>query len=79
MMMWTLCVLALVAGAAAEMPLPFTRELKYQNPVMTGNDVIIYQNLIIRDDAVTEFESTGAYDKTTGEMMICNACIYNIY
>lgn len=60
----TLCLL--VVGSLADMPLPFTRDLEYVSPEMTGNDVIIYQNLIIRDDAVTTFESTGVYDKATG-------------
>jgi hypothetical protein len=61
----TLCLLAV--GSLADMPLPFTRELDFETPQMTGNDVIIYQNLIVRDAAVASFESTGAFDKNTGE------------
>ena len=64
-----LCIVSfvLLAGVMADMPLPFTRELKYESPAMTGNDVIIYQNLIVRDDAVAFFESNGVYDEVTGE------------
>jgi hypothetical protein len=68
-MIATLTFCLLVLGTLAEMPLPFTRELKYQSPEMTGNDVIIYQNLIIRDAAVTTFASTGIFDKNTGNNM----------
>lgn len=66
-MLFAVSFCLLVAGSLADMPLPFTRELEYETPTqMSGSDVTIYQNLIVRDDAVTAFESTGVYDKTTG-------------
>lgn len=40
------------AIADSNMPAPFTRELKVTSPMMSGNDVTIAQNLLIRDDAV---------------------------
>lgn len=54
--------LALVGRIWAEMPLPFTRELFVSSPVMTGNDVLIAQTLLLRDDAVDKsFVATGNY------------------
>jgi hypothetical protein len=61
----SLCLM--VVGSLAEMPLPFTRELELESPQMSGNDVIIYQNLIVRDSAVASIESTGSFDKATGK------------
>lgn len=69
MIFTTTCLLVLVVGSLADMPLPFTRELEYSTPHLQGNDVTIYQNLIVRDDAVTSFASTGAFDKATGDRL----------
>lgn len=46
--------LALLAAVsfASDMPLPFTRELSNQSPMLFGEDVSIAQNLLIRDSAV---------------------------
>jgi hypothetical protein len=43
------------------MPLPFTRELYLASQQMSGNDVIIFQNLILRSPAVTQFEPNGIF------------------
>lgn len=53
----TLCV--------ADMPLPWTRELKLVDPVMSGNDVLIAQNLLLRESAVESFPVTGNFDEAT--------------
>eukprot|EP01040_Poterioochromonas_malhamensis_P004707 gene4707-5043_t len=48
-------LLSLIASLAcifASMPPPFTRELKVTSPYQTGNDVLIAQTLLKRDDAV---------------------------
>jgi len=55
-----LALAAYVMGSS--MPLPFTRELKVTSPMMSGNDVIIAQNLLKRDDAVDSMLSCdGVY------------------
>jgi peptidoglycan hydrolase-like protein with peptidoglycan-binding domain len=64
MFLWALSVfsLALWGLAQAGMPLPFTRELYVTSPVMTGNDVLIAQTLLQRDDAVDKsFVASGKY------------------
>ncbi len=43
------------------MPAPWTRELSLTNPPMSGNDVIIAQNLLLRDAAVTSFKADGIF------------------
>jgi peptidoglycan hydrolase-like protein with peptidoglycan-binding domain len=53
-------LLAAVASAAS-MPLPFTRVLKLASPYLTGNDVIIAQNLLIRDNAVSPISTDGVF------------------
>merc|ERR1711879_1112466 len=59
-------LLALVALAhgADDMPPPFTRVLSLQNPPMTGNDVVILQNLIGRSPFVS-INVTDEYDSQT--------------
>jgi hypothetical protein len=48
------------------MPLPFTRELRMSDSVMRGNDVIIAQTLLNRNNAVTpSVPITGNYDLAT--------------
>jgi len=42
----------LCTAMCAEMPLPFTRELVVSSPMMSGSDVTIAQNLLIRDSSV---------------------------
>ena len=53
-------VLALVAYSCT-MPQPFTRVLNVSSPLMNGNDVIIAQNLLKRDDAVNSLACDGVY------------------
>jgi hypothetical protein len=48
----------------SQMPLPFTRQLVLQDPPMTGSDVTIFQNLVIRDSAVVDGGKSGVYDET---------------
>jgi len=45
-----LCSILFVYGSFAQMPLPWTRELKLTNPVMTGNDILIASTLMSRCD-----------------------------
>jgi peptidoglycan hydrolase-like protein with peptidoglycan-binding domain len=47
-----IAVVLTVAVVFASMPSPFTRQLKLTSPYMTGNDVLICQTLIKRDNAV---------------------------
>lgn len=47
------------------MPLPWSRELYLTTPEMTGNDVIIAQNLLIRDAAVKTFKADGVFGDET--------------
>lgn len=48
--------------AASEMPLPFNRELVVETPMMSGDDVIIAQNLLIRDSSVqATLDTDGVY------------------
>ncbi len=58
-------VLAEKYGAAA-MPLPFYRELMVTSPALTGNDVIILQNLLQRSIAIKP-KITSEYDEQTEE------------
>lgn len=61
-----LVALCVVAHCVAEsMPLPWTRILSATNPPMTGNDVYIAQNLLVRDSSVTNLVINGQYDKDT--------------
>jgi len=47
------------------MPLPWSRVLTAADPPMTGNDVFIAQNLLVRDSAVSNLVVNGLYDKDT--------------
>ena len=48
------------------MPLPFTRILEFEDPQMTGNDVFILQNLIIRSpDVVPKLYADSVFGKET--------------
>lgn len=47
-----LFMLATALAVLADMPPPFTRELLYTDPMMTGDDVTILQTLLKRDKAV---------------------------
>ncbi len=47
------------------MPLPWTRELSLSSPPLTGNDVIIFQNLILRSSFVTPFTPSGTFDESS--------------
>ena len=49
------------AFAAAEMPLPFTRELAITQPLTTGSDVFIACSLLCRDDLVSLDSSKCTY------------------
>lgn len=40
------------SASSSTMPLPFSRELYLTTPYLSGNDVIIAQNLLARDDSV---------------------------
>jgi hypothetical protein len=60
-----LILMTFAVVCAETMPLPFTRELALTSPLMTGNDVIIFQNLIIRDASVSAAgagTAVGTYD-----------------
>ena len=57
-----------ILGLAAEMPLPWSRELELEDPPIHGNDVVITQNLLNRA-AIANGENTifvdGIYGETT--------------
>ncbi|CAE7473541.1 unnamed protein product [Symbiodinium microadriaticum] len=55
------CFMLFFNGISAAMPSPFTRELYVTNPAMSGNDVIIFQNMIMRDNAVGTLSTDGVY------------------
>jgi hypothetical protein len=61
----TIFLIGFMGFVAATMPAPFTRELKVTNPYMTGNDVIIAQNLLTRDPANVKFSPNGIYDEAS--------------
>ena len=61
-----LCFVVAVWGDS--MPLPWTRELQVESPLMNGSDVIIAQNLLIRDDAVdSSLTCDGIYGSLSAE------------
>ncbi|XP_065070982.1 uncharacterized protein LOC135695733 [Rhopilema esculentum] len=51
----------------SEMPGPFTRELSLQNPLQTGKDVIILQNLLKRHQTTKDINISSHYDIATAE------------
>jgi len=60
-----ICLIFMVKALVtlAQMPSPFTRELKQTNPPMTGNDVLIAQTLLLRDNHVDpKFVASGKYE-----------------
>lgn len=65
-----LLVLILVIFAAVladTYPTPFYRDLTLTTPPLSGSDVVISQNLLIRDSAVESLELTGLYDEETAK------------
>ena len=67
-MLSIITLFTVVATALAAMPLPFTRELELTSPFMSGNDVIIAQNLLIRDNAVdSHLDCDGTYGSLSAE------------
>jgi len=59
------------ASADADMPKPFTRELYYSTPELTGNDVIIVQNLLNRDSNVNpKLVTDGTFSPLTSTATI---------
>eukprot|EP00112_Aurelia_sp_Birch-Aquarium-sp1_P025520 Seg852.3 transcript_id=Seg852.3/GoldUCD/mRNA.D3Y31 product="hypothetical protein" protein_id=Seg852.3/GoldUCD/D3Y31 len=55
--------------ANSKMPLPFTRELRLQDPLQSGKDVIILQNLLKRFPETKHLKITSQYDVETAEMV----------
>ncbi|CAB4014592.1 partial [Paramuricea clavata] len=50
------------------MPAPFTRVLYISTPLLSGKDVVILQNLLIRSyNVTTAVAATGLYDKQTAQ------------
>lgn len=47
--------------------LPFTRTLKFTEPLMGGKDVVILQNLLRRYRQITSLKASGFYDDATRE------------
>lgn len=54
-------------SSSSTMPLPFTRELYLTSPMMKGNDVLIAQTLLIRDEAVNPITTDGYYGNDSTE------------
>ncbi len=61
-----LCTAVLVWGAATDMPPPFTRTLVVQQPPLTGQDVLILQNLLNNPPSSASLSVDGAYGPATG-------------
>lgn len=63
--LYLLAAIAVVCGGEA-MPRPFSRLLEPTEPPMEGGDVVIAQNLLSRDAAVSKaFTVSGVYDSAT--------------
>jgi hypothetical protein len=56
---------SLAGNVFGAMPSPWTRELYLTSPAMTGNDVIIAQNLMLRSPSVTAFEPNGVFEESS--------------
>jgi len=56
-------LVVVLALANAQMPCPFYRELSVQDPVLSGSDIYILQNLLRR--AMSTVPITGNYDSKT--------------
>jgi peptidoglycan hydrolase-like protein with peptidoglycan-binding domain len=66
-LLFSVIFLILPQWAVSDMPLPFTRELSLQSPPMEGDDVTIFQNLVVRDAAVKSSGAAGVYDETAAQ------------
>jgi hypothetical protein len=66
-MMRSLVLAIFVAGALGiDFPVPpFNRLLKLQDPPLTGSDVVIMQNFLLRSRFVKTFPMTGIFDAAT--------------
>merc|ERR1719487_2167320 len=61
-------VLVMLGLCEAAMPSPFYRKLFVDDPVMTGNDVLIAQTLLKRDAAVDpSFVATGRFEEDSAK------------
>jgi len=77
---WVVAVtlLALVRGQDSDMPPPFYRVLQYTIPMMTGQDVFIMQNLLLRSPYVAKFQMGnnmtgvvyGVFDSPTANLLL---------
>lgn len=70
--MWAVIALtflvAFIAQVSADtMPPPFTRSLKLSDPYMSGNDVLIAQNLLKREPEIKSIPTNGKYDEATAQ------------
>lgn len=59
--------LSLFVSLCYSMPSPWTRELYLTSPALTGNDVIIAQNLLMRCPAVVAFQANGVFEESSKE------------
>lgn len=66
-MLSLLLTILLPCVLAAPMPLPWTRELLLAHPTMSGRDVTITQQLLLRDDAVSSLSPSGKFDQATAD------------
>ncbi|EFA75486.1 eukaryotic translation initiation factor 2 alpha kinase [Heterostelium album PN500] len=73
-----LVIIAFVATTtnAQDFPCPFSRELSIQTPPMTGDDVYILQNLLVR--TVPNIPLTSAFDAITQAALIKFQSIYQL-
>lgn len=72
-LLYVCCLLlsVLAISMAVDMPKPFTRELYYMNPELTGNDIIIAQNLLNRDINVNpKLKTDGIFSPLTSTATI---------
>jgi len=62
-MLWGTVLLMLCAVLVGGLPCPFTRELSLQTPLLSGSDVYVLQNLLLR--TVVTLPLTSQYDEHT--------------
>merc|ERR1712048_714067 len=49
---------------------PFTRALELKDPAMTGRDVMILQNLLMRDPSIRRIKVNGIFDFPTEDALL---------
>jgi hypothetical protein len=66
-MKYALLLFCAVVAAAQQMPLPWTRVLDVETPLLSGNDVTIAQNLLNRAALTVPLQCDGTYGDATAD------------